>query len=212
MSASATTVISASAAQVARREQILDAAESCFVRNGFHRTSMQDLAREAGMTASNFYRYFRSKEALIEGLAERDRARGTQLVEEMERAGDKRGALLAILHRYFTSVTREAAVLRLDIWSEATRNPAIAAMVERSEAEARSWFVATFTELATAPGCDARALYDVLGPVMKGILVNRALLHGYDPAEGAAHLQAMLDAGLNGRLPHAATMAREARP
>jgi AcrR family transcriptional regulator len=209
MSATATKVVDIPAGHTARREHILDAAETCFVRNGFHRTSMQDLAHQAGMTASNFYRYFPSKEALIQGLAERERVRGALLVEEMERVADKRGALLAILRRYFVEVTREAAVLRLDIWSEATRNPAIAAMTERSEAEARAWFVETFTALATSPDCDPAALYGALGPVMKGILVSRAIMPSYDPAEGAAHLHALLNAGLDGRLPRASCTVSE---
>ncbi len=34
----------------ARREQILDAARRCFLRDGFHSTSMQDLFAEAGLS------------------------------------------------------------------------------------------------------------------------------------------------------------------
>ena len=33
-----------------RRARILDAAERCFVRAGFHRTTMQDVAAEAAMS------------------------------------------------------------------------------------------------------------------------------------------------------------------
>ena len=57
-----------------RRSQILDAAEQCFARAGFHRTTMQDVAGEAGMVPGNLYRYFPSKDALILALIERDRA------------------------------------------------------------------------------------------------------------------------------------------
>src|SRR5829696_7361042 len=57
-----------------RRTRILDAAERCFVRTGFHRATMQDIAAEAGMSAGNLYRYFPSKDAMVVGLAERDRA------------------------------------------------------------------------------------------------------------------------------------------
>ena len=57
-----------------RRPQILDAAEACFTRSGFHRTTMQDVAGEAGMVPGNLYRYFASKDALILALIERDRA------------------------------------------------------------------------------------------------------------------------------------------
>ena len=110
------TLIDARASQAARREQILDAACACFVRNGFHRTTMQDLAREAAMSAGNVYRYFASKEDLVLGLAECERARGALLVAELERDGDRRAALLGIITRYFVSITRETAILRVDIW------------------------------------------------------------------------------------------------
>jgi AcrR family transcriptional regulator len=57
-----------------RRNEILEAAQRCFVRSGFHHASMQDICAEAGMSPGNLYRYFPSKEALIAGIAERDRA------------------------------------------------------------------------------------------------------------------------------------------
>ena len=193
----------------ARREHILAAAEACFVRNGFHRTTMQDLAREAAMSPGNFYRYFASKEDLVLGLAEGERARGARLVAELERDGDRRAALLGIITRYFVSITRETAILRVDIWSEATRNPAIAAMTARGEAEARGWFVETFAVLARSPACDPVALYALLGPLMKGIIVDRALLPDYDPAASVARLLALLEAGLDGRLPLAPTASAE---
>ena len=60
--------------QTARREHILDAAERCFARAGFHRTTMHDICKEAGVSPGALYVYFDSKEALIAGISERDRA------------------------------------------------------------------------------------------------------------------------------------------
>src|SRR6201991_2298922 len=60
--------------QADRRAEILDAAERCFARAGFHQASMQEICAEAGMSPGNLYRYFPSKEALIAGISERNRA------------------------------------------------------------------------------------------------------------------------------------------
>ncbi len=43
-------------AQSDRHTRILDAAERCFARAGIHRTTMQDVASEAGMSPGNLYR------------------------------------------------------------------------------------------------------------------------------------------------------------
>ena len=49
----------------ARRQQILEAANACFSRQGFHQSSVQDICREAGLSPGAVYRYFPSKEHII---------------------------------------------------------------------------------------------------------------------------------------------------
>lgn len=49
-----------------RRRQILDAAIACFARRGFHQTTMADIAAQAGVSDTLAYRYFGSKDEIIE--------------------------------------------------------------------------------------------------------------------------------------------------
>jgi AcrR family transcriptional regulator len=49
----------------ARREQILAAAWKCFHSRGIHAASMEQIIREAGLSAGAVYLYFKSKEELI---------------------------------------------------------------------------------------------------------------------------------------------------
>ncbi|WP_280338657.1 TetR/AcrR family transcriptional regulator [Nocardia neocaledoniensis] len=51
-----------------RRKQILEAAQRCFTRKGFHDTSMQDVFAEAELSAGAVYRYFASKNDIIFAL------------------------------------------------------------------------------------------------------------------------------------------------
>src|ERR1700738_1806506 len=82
-----------------RRDEILAAAERCFVRSGFHGASMQDICAEAGMSPGNLYRYFPSKEALIAGICERNRAEAAESLLAVDQApGFFEG--LAALARY----------------------------------------------------------------------------------------------------------------
>lgn len=52
----------------ARVAEILAAARQAFAEKGFDGASMQDLARAAGMSVGNFYRYFPSKAAIVQAL------------------------------------------------------------------------------------------------------------------------------------------------
>ena len=55
-----------------RSAGILASVRQAFVDKGFDGASMQDLARAAGMSVGNFYRYFPSKAAIIQALIEHD--------------------------------------------------------------------------------------------------------------------------------------------
>src|SRR3954466_5785789 len=79
--------------QADRRDEILSAAQRCFVRSGFHQASMQEICAEAGMSAGNLYRYFASKESLIAGISERNRAQAAAMLSEVGNAPDFFAAL-----------------------------------------------------------------------------------------------------------------------
>lgn len=51
-----------------RRYEILSAAKKVFARNGFHTTTIGDIAREAGLAYGSVYQYFDSKEDLFRAL------------------------------------------------------------------------------------------------------------------------------------------------
>jgi AcrR family transcriptional regulator len=209
VSALADKVIESKSGRSARHHHILDAAEACFVRNGFHRATMQDLAREAAMSPGNIYRYFDSKEAVVLGLAERERERGAALLASLEGVADRRALLLGIITQHYVAISRETAVLRVDLWSEATRNPVIADLIVRFEEGGRVWFVDTLASIATSPDCDPKALFATMDALMKGAVVHRALTPNYDPAPFALQLTALIDLGLAGRLPTASAPARK---
>ncbi len=67
-------------AGAARRAAILEAATGVFLRYGFKKTSMDDLARAAGLSRQGLYLHFGTKEALF-------KASVLQLIEAIRAAG-----------------------------------------------------------------------------------------------------------------------------
>jgi AcrR family transcriptional regulator len=51
-----------------RSHEILASIRQAFAEKGFDGASMQDLARAAGMSVGNFYRYFPSKAAIVQAM------------------------------------------------------------------------------------------------------------------------------------------------
>ena len=54
-----------------RRNQILDAATTVFVRLGFQRARMDDIVEESGLSKGTLYWYFKSKEDIINAILHR---------------------------------------------------------------------------------------------------------------------------------------------
>ncbi|NEU12868.1 TetR/AcrR family transcriptional regulator [Methylobacterium sp. BTF04] len=184
-----------------RQDQILDAAQTCFIRNGYYRSTMQDIAREAAMSSPNIYRYFVSKEAVLISMADRERQRSTDRIAQFEEIGDKRSALMRIIAYYHLEISREAAILRLELWSESTRNTQVGAIIRERENKGRAWFIDALASLEKSPDCDPLVLFEAISALLKGIIVSRAVLDDFDAAPAIAQLYALLDAGLAGRIP-----------
>lgn len=79
-----------------RRNQILQAAVTCFARKGFEKTTMADIAAEAGVSDTLAYRYFSGKNELVEE-AIRQHEGGLSVVGESEGGIDDLRTLLDML-------------------------------------------------------------------------------------------------------------------
>jgi TetR/AcrR family transcriptional regulator, transcriptional repressor of aconitase len=175
----------------ARRRQILDAARRCFVRNGFHATSMQDILGEANLSAGAVYRYFKSKDEIIAAIGFSNVAAFTAAVEEVLQDGDP-PPLDEALDRLFTALERldeeqDHAKITLQAWSEALRSPALAARVEQGWADLTS-SLAGLVETCQERGeissdVPADHVARVVVGLLHGFVVRHAVL-GQNDAEG----------------------------
>ncbi|MEH7250760.1 TetR/AcrR family transcriptional regulator [Neobacillus niacini] len=96
-----------------RKVEILDAALTLFVKKGFHRTSIQDIADAAGITKGGLYHYLKSKEEILFSLHERFISEGFEklkLIEEESLLPEEKlvkllEAHLEIIHDYKDAIT-----------------------------------------------------------------------------------------------------------
>jgi AcrR family transcriptional regulator len=191
--------------EIDRRTHILDAAERSFVRAGFHRATMQDVAAEAGMSPGNLYRYFPSKDALVAGLCERDRAGlASEFAGVRESGADFLTAFRELGRRHFTDDMCGKSKLCLEIWAEATRNSAVAALQTDFDNGLNEQFIAAF-EAAKAAGAvdasvDSRFVASILSKLADGLFVRRAVATNFDPEREVAEVFAVIGALLTGAI------------
>jgi AcrR family transcriptional regulator len=187
-----------------RRSAILDAFERCIVRSGFHRTTMQDVAKEASMSAGNLYRYFDSKDALVSGLCERDRERFGADFQHVATAPDVMGALVALGRKHFVEEDRSRCIQFMEIWAEATRNPAVAAVCGSMDREVNQLLVEIIDAAKAAgqvsPEIDSAALVFTVSALGDGLFMRRALDPTFDAEQGFKILLGVMDGILTHRI------------
>lgn len=116
-----------------RRAQILAAARACFARQGFHRTTLQDVFAEAGLSAGCVYSYFQSKDDLILAIAEERHAAERAMLADGGTTPDAVEALRDVAYRfaddYLSRPGGEKRQIAIQTWSEAMRSDAVLASV-----------------------------------------------------------------------------------
>jgi TetR/AcrR family transcriptional regulator, repressor for uid operon len=175
------------APSVDRKSRILDAAEHCFVRNGFHKSTMQDVAAECGMSPGNLYRYFPSKDAIVAGLAERDRERFNADFIQLANAPDPAVAFVAIGRRHLVDEPRSKTIMMQEIWAEACRNPRMAeicAAMDQNVTVCMTDFIAHWRTIENAEGIGSPQEVAVLIIALAdGLFRRRATDPAFEPSE-----------------------------
>jgi len=97
-----------------RKAQLLDVARKVFGAKGFHGVSMEDVAREAGVTKPILYDHFSSKEALYLALLDADaQTLEGRIREALAAPTGNRERIRASFQAYFDFVDEHAEGFRL---------------------------------------------------------------------------------------------------
>jgi AcrR family transcriptional regulator len=85
------------------RARIIETAEALFRRLGFAKTAVADIAGELGMSPANVYRFFPSKNAIVEAICQRCLS---ELDEKAWAVARSRGSAGARLERLFLEIMK----------------------------------------------------------------------------------------------------------
>lgn len=135
-----------------RSSEIAMAAARVFLAKGFHGASMQDVAREAGVSMGLLYRYFEDKAALIAAAATIDRAPLLAEIAALGAVADPLAGLEVLLVSVIGAAMEPGYVdLVTEVAAEACRNARVASVLQQDELELHAALVAAL-ELHQAAG------------------------------------------------------------
>jgi TetR/AcrR family transcriptional regulator, transcriptional repressor of aconitase len=167
-----------------RRQQILDAARRCFARQGFYETTMQDVFAESGLSAGAVYRYFKTKDDLIQAISASALGQLGTVIEDAL-AEDPLPGLDEIAGRIATAAQEFSgpdgpARIGPAAWAAALHDPKVAVIVRDVFGALRTQWATVVRRLVDdgrlAEGTDVEAAAAALFALLPGFLLQYLIL------------------------------------
>ncbi|MFB6726546.1 TetR/AcrR family transcriptional regulator [Kribbella sp. NPDC056345] len=187
--------------RVARRAQIVAAARSCVLEQGFHKATMADVIAASGLSAGAVYGYFKSKEEIVAAIAEEALSNVDELFETVLVTDEPVHPVMVmerVLNHIITIAERPGGdVTRIGVqaWSEALRNPAVMEIAGGKYRMLRTRF-AEVARRAQADGTidagvDPEHVAQVLFGFVPGFILQRLIIGDVTPESYTAGLRAL---------------------
>lgn len=180
----------------ARSHEILASIRQAFAEKGFDGASMQDLARAAGVSVGNFYRYFPSKAAIVQAMCGYDL---TEIQGEFAEIQTSDRPMLSLRERilnHFSEESLKDGQLWAEITAAAIRKPEIGQAARQMEETIVSLLTTIFAQATRRPLEDARVRYEgqcqMLVMLVKAMAIRTAQCGPASPAL-AAEVVAVID-------------------
>lgn len=170
-----------------RSAVILDSIKAVFAAKGFDGASMQDLARAAGMSAGNFYRYFPSKDAIIAAIVARDLDEVRAEFNEIIGSARPQDAFSALIRRRIVAKDSGHNAIFAEISAAASRRPEIATLMLRFETEILGYLATVFGRIAGVGPIEAQARFGAHGRLVM-LLIHGLSLRGCGTTGGPARV------------------------
>jgi AcrR family transcriptional regulator len=165
----------------ARCRQILDAATRCFARDGFHRTTMEDIVAESRISPGAIYCYFRGKNDIVAAIAEQRHTRESALLAKLPASASLPEALQQLVRDFVEMLEdpkeKQRRKVTIQIWAESLRDKQIRKIIERGLRQRD----ALTASLRTAhrkgqlqPGIDPDSLSRTMLALLQGFVLQQA--------------------------------------
>jgi AcrR family transcriptional regulator len=188
-----------------RRREIIEAARTCFLRNGFHQTTTDQICKEASITPGGLYHYFRGKDdiisAVIEYSTEQTVAKLRAAAEEPEDVGSAFRELAQFLFTTMRDPDLDNVVrLDLEIWVEGLKNEDIARISRESWSTRRRvlerFIRRSIDEGLYQPGViEEKGFSSLLMAILIGMRVGRLVWKDDFDMNGAMRMLFMMQSG-----------------
>ncbi|MFP6560763.1 TetR/AcrR family transcriptional regulator [Paraburkholderia sp. B3] len=185
-----------------RRAQILDAAWRCFYREGVQATTMEQIIKEAGLSASAMYRYFGGKDDIIFSAISSSLTAVGKLLEPIVAQGLAPAALVervtSDIEAFSQREDYNLAAIAMHGWSEAQRDEKVRELIRGFYMGFREQLVAQVLrwreEGEVTPHTDATEVAKALQSIILGYVVQMSIMRDVDPAGHARGLAAFFGA------------------
>ena len=180
--------------------EILASIRQAFAEKGFDGASMQDLARAAGMSVGNFYRYFPSKAAIVQAMCGYDLAEIQGEFAEIQSSDKPMAALRERILMHFGEEGIKDGQLWAEITAAAMRKPEIGAASVEMEERISGFLCAIFARVTQRSEAEALQRYEgqcqLLVMLVKAMAMRTAQLGPAKPSL-EAQVVAFVDRILN---------------
>lgn len=185
----------------ARRQQILLAAIKCFSDKGFHKTTVQDICKQAELSPGAVYSYFQSKDEIIEALGQMGRDNNEQAFDAVSQQHAESAreafttALALFLSGYHDPIFKTAGRMDTMMLAESLTNPQVAEITSRGYAMVMGRIVELVSHYQSQgsidPKLDATAIAQAMFSLVQG-LTTQIMLQGGKDANPTAYQDAVI--------------------
>ena len=116
-----------------RRSQIIEAALKVFIRKGYRKVTMPDIARQAGLSIGGVYWYFKGKDEIVQAMMEdvfqKDLSALDLLIEEGTSSAQRLKSFVAAYVENYNEVQWMNSIV-FEFYGEAVHNPKTQAFIQ----------------------------------------------------------------------------------
>jgi AcrR family transcriptional regulator len=188
-----------------RRQEIIEAARACFLRNGFHRTTTDEICKQASITPGGLYHYFAGKDEIIAAVIQQQVNDAIGRIRAVvDAAGGMRSGFGEVAQVFMETMNDpnidKVVRLELEIWGEGLKNEKLGEISKEAWAIRREW-METMIERGAAEGLyntkdvDARGLASLLTAILVGMRLGKVLWKDDFDLQGAIRAMFLVHSG-----------------